>query len=975
MKPKQLSLLSLSLIIALVGSKAALAQDASASSSPYFFGGKCSSQGTWTSQAMDRTQEIMDIAKRLKADPKCSKLAEGFMNSIPALQKSIGDSEKDRGIVGGLMGLQQQMTALSQFRSESAENRTDVVKLLLNRAVTYSAETAKMSASPAPAGDAPNRNEALAQNIFSFGKRLSQTTNAGLDIFNAMITQVADNKECPLNNNNGGQLFAASVNILSAYAGSGQSETGIKLSQAVSSLFTAFRDLKYSLVIRNGNETQLLNSVSCLIETTAESFCGARDARGLWEEMKNQTEVRLTEKTLENQHQTLYLADANTVSASQGTPLMGFYLLTQQLPLVNDWMLKILISVDPQLVTDGVFRNTILDNVNDFYKKVNDLHASYNNKVKTIRGYTDRDSQVNASIELLGDLVSKMTASRDGGTNFFTQSLTQVEIPFLLAGVPVPRSEIDPKFNFDFVSWFQLHKKDIPALQDPLVFVDHIGGNLDAVIATAQKSTAGYNNQWAIVDKQNVVDSTFLGVNFNVYEVLTATDKYLENLKNRLTPVLDQEQRVPVVHPLDPTIVGSILDTQTRIRAVLTQISNVRAKSNNFRAATENHATEMEIAAERAEFEVASRNFLTALYDQFNVILSRTGFLSNRLAVYVEYDLAATMRNQANSASLLNDPRFEHALKFATNTAAYNQILGITGGNPAAVRQDLDNSMNIGKQNIQMLENLFKDFFVRKIAEQRIRISHPQAGKATVVADSYERIWKDNMNTVPTSGRTSWLQKSLDKVTGLFGFIGNSLYSQNRYTIDGNGIASTRTVLTSDTEFGSAGEMYAQYCIQALAFNDLEGVWSVCKGHLATLKSPFNSPTDPTAKAAFEKYLNVRFDNKALEDFNTNRPLNESNRICALREFYRRNQVLYLTKGLHSVIPVDATAAPEPAQEAPVVDAPQPNAQAPVMQTPALQTPPSAQPLVPQVGAGVPQVAPGPFTPTVDAPHAWTRTP
>ena len=159
----------------------------------------------------------MDIARRLKNDPKCGKLADGFMNAVPQLQASIADADKDQNTVSRLQSLTQQMTSLAEFSSGSTPNKIDVVKMLLDRDVQYAAETAKMSASPMPGAQTTNRNDQISQDIFSFSQRLSQTTTASLDIFNSMIEQVADNTECPLNNNTGGQLFAATVNILSAF--------------------------------------------------------------------------------------------------------------------------------------------------------------------------------------------------------------------------------------------------------------------------------------------------------------------------------------------------------------------------------------------------------------------------------------------------------------------------------------------------------------------------------------------------------------------------------------------------------------------------------------------------------------------------------------------------------------------------------------------------------------------------------------
>jgi hypothetical protein len=109
---------------------------------------------------------------------------------------------------------------------------------------------------------------------------------------------------------------------------------------------------------------------------------------------------------------------------------------------------------------------------------------------------------------------------------------------------------------------------------------------------------------------------------------------------------------------------------------------------------------------------------------------------------------------------------------------------------------------------------------------------------------------------------------------------------------------NSKTQLPSDTEFGTAKEMLAQYCIQALSFNELRPIWNLCVKE--KLLSPYLVDDDTEAKAAFDSYLNVAFEKRAKEDLDKDRRLNESNRICALRDFYRRNAVIYMTRGLQA---------------------------------------------------------------------------
>jgi hypothetical protein len=893
-------------IISFTSAAHAQATADAAAGNPYLFGGKCASQGSWTAEALNRTREIMEVARRLQQDPKCNALAKGLMESIPQLTTTLGQAAAAEGPVSKSQRLLQDMMAFSQFKSMSSEDRIDVTRALLQRAVGFASETSKVMT---PANPSLPQNQSVVEAFSSFTQRAHATANEGMNVFNSMIKQLSDNTECPLNNNSGGQLFAASVQILSAFAGSGQSYTGSKLTESISNLFTAFRDKGYADIIRAGNEATLTNSISCLLEINAESYCSARDARQLYEESRKLTQVRLSEGDPSNpKSRVLYLREKAAADANTGTPLQGFFILTQQMPVITDWLLKVMIAVDPQLTTDGEFRNQTLDSVNNFQKQVNTLKATMNNRVKTIRSYSDPEVITNSTIALIMEISGNLTGGGSGfnrdssKVNFFMQSLTEIDIPFMLAGIDTPRAVIAQQGGlFNPEQWLQNNKKVLPTLQNPLALLDSMGANLDRVIGVAQTSAITFYNQWAIVDKQNVVDSSLLGVNYNVPEILGQIHQYLEGLRGRLTVVIEKERLSAPARPIDPAIIGSIVDTQVRIRKILAQFEDIRQKSARLAEVRAMSPSSPELAAAIEDYGKSGKDFLQALNDQLNILLSRTGFLSNRMATYVQYDFQAALRDNLNSGKLFSDPQFSQDLKYAANVAAYNQMLAVTGDNPATVRQDISNALNISKVNLKMTEDLFARYLANRIAELKLRAdpSKPAAGNFSKAKQSYGRLFKEQLGTVPTEGRAGW-QKALDKITGSLGVL-KELFNPfgNNYNTEGNGyrvVFNSKTQLPTDNEFGTASEMLQQYCIQALAFSELRPVWNLCKG--AKLVSPYLVDDDKETKDAFDKYLNVDFVERATADFEKDRRVNESNRICALRDYYRRNAVIYMTRGL-----------------------------------------------------------------------------
>ncbi len=869
---------------------------------PNIFGSKCLSQGHWTTEALAGVREIVGIAQNLKNDPKCNVLAESFNNSIPNLQAALQNAAADQGQIQNAQRLFQEMKALSQFSTgASGVDRSAVTQLLLGRAIGFSVQVANDNYTPVtPSG---RNSESLA----FLAQRLGRTTNVGLGHFNNLIKSVAENQECVMNASSAGTMFAASVNILSSFVSSGQTEMGLKLSESISNLFNAFRQVEFSKVIRRSNEIQLMNSISCLLESTAETYCSARDARQLFEQARNSVEVKVQVNERGDQR-SLYLEDPEKLRGNGYTPLRGFYILTQMMPVVTDWLLKALVAANPQLVTDADFRNGVLDNNNEFLKQVNSLNAVFRQRSLTIEALTSTDAQVTSTIELIMELAMSIRRNQSS-YNFFVQAVPASEIPFLIAGVQAPLREISEKGNmFDEMRWFQGNRAQLPVFRNPTTLLTQIRTNLDNIIARAQVSAINYYNQWAIMDKQVVLDNAMLGVNFNVIEILRETNSYLENLYERLSQIQTRSgQTTSARRTVDPTMLGSILDTQMRLRKILAAYEDVSQKSRAFAQANENVADIGGQIAAQTNFQRANFKFLEVLYYELNVLLSRTGFLSSRLANYVQFDFESTARDQANAGLLFNDPQFENSLRYTADLVAFNQMISVTGSHPAAIRQDLANALNISKLNLQSIEQLFKDFMIRKIAELKIQRDHPQAGRYTVEMDTAQRMRNDHFLSVPTEDR-GVVGRVLDSLTGHFTHTFNSFWTRERYATGGripllnaprsmvSGVFSAETILPSNTEFNSAGEMYSQYCIQSLAFNDLRGIWYTCLG--AKMESPFIASSDAGAREAMEKYLNVIFEQKALEDFRTNRPLNESKRICALREYYRRNTVLYLTKGL-----------------------------------------------------------------------------
>ncbi|HRO68163.1 MAG TPA: hypothetical protein PL182_11410, partial [Pseudobdellovibrionaceae bacterium] len=103
------------------------------------------------------------------------------------------------------------------------------------------------------------------------------------------------------------------------------------------------------------------------------------------------------------------------------------------------------------------------------------------------------------------------------------------------------------------------------------------------------------------------------------------------------------------------------------------------------------------------------------------------------------------------------------------------------------------------------------------------------------------------------------------------------------------------TRLSPDDEFGSARRVKNQLCVQTLAFNDLGPYWYMCRD--SVLESPYVKSVHFGVTEENAKSLNVSYKEKAWEQYKENKSLNHSKRICGLRDYNRKNLVLYLLQG------------------------------------------------------------------------------
>jgi len=821
--------------------------------SAYAFGGACASQGVWTQNALSATQNLRKITMQLKDDPNCKALGIATQTALDDLQSQlnyVSDSPKRTTRLSQIPG---EIDALRTFATGDAAMKSQVMKLMMNRSIEGATLSAQVG-SESPANMSRPGNDAIANQIGDFGQRIQRGTKMGVGILNKVVDTIPQLDQCLADGGQQamGNFLASTIQVATAFAGAGQDSTGSQMAQLVSKLTTVMRERKYSQVLRKLNQQEYLASMSCLVEVTSESFCQARDAMSLFKEGMSNIEWRQTK--------------GKKVESSN--PFLGYYVLNTHIPNITKWMQKIQIGVDPKLPTDADFQNKIQQEVTDFYKGLKSLLGTYNSTLMTIRQLPSLEAKQNAVIELVRTISNAMSGDRGfgqrSGTNFFELNKTAIKIPFFLIGMDQVPDQVAGKASglmpISSDAWLQAHYSELPQFQDPVALAETIGRNMQDLSREANISVISYFSNWYVVDKQALVNEALTDVNYTVKDSLKVVRDYLDVVKSRVNS------------NGDASVVSTVMDTQNRINVTLAAFDEVERIGKIFsqKADAKNLTQEdIRLAAE------ASEKLVNTVFDQFMVMQARSGFLANRLVNFVYQDYIQLLKQDGNFTENQKE------IFIQAGMAALDRMLQMYNGNPANVQSDLNMALKINKGNIEALEMLIKDGIISNIASLNLAVENGSADGTAM--DSTGRFFKDYFSDVADTS-SKW--KMIPKIIFAGPLTAGRYYMNHsdRYPLTGSASNSPQS------EFEESSYLRAQLCIQALAFNDQKVLQKLCDK--AVLKSPFKDVKG--YNMSYNKRLKSHLEDEGVGAA-MKTSLNHSARICAFRDYNRKNMVLFMS--------------------------------------------------------------------------------
>jgi hypothetical protein len=453
-------------------------------------------------------------------------------------------------------------------------------------------------------------------------------------------------------------------------------------------------------------------------------------------------------------------------------------------------------------------------------------------------------------------------------------SKNALRIPFDLVGMSAPDQVLGRLMPImDYDQWFRANMDTLPVFNDPLALAETIGHNLQEVIRAASVAAIEYFNRWYIVDKAALINESTIDINYTVQESLIAVNRYLESEKQRIDKYNGTASLVP-----------TIVDTQIRINNILkgyAELEELGKKTLSDKDSLNQTAEQVQAVADKYE------KLVNTVYEQFNVMQSRSGFIANRMVNFVYEDYILLLKNKVDFTQYQDD------LATATGMAAMDKMMQIYNGNPANIQTDLNMALRIDKGNIEALQALLKDSLIRAINEQDI----VKNGGKNTYWNTMTRLVKDTV--ADTVREKSWFNKTIMGGSFLqFAWMTPKTASyylkhSDRYLFSANGLMNE----SPQSEFQDAENVKAQLCIQALAFYDQSTLNNLCHG--VVLKSPFGEAVTS---------MNMSYDEKLWEHLRNSKlsvqmrqSLNHSDRICAFRDYNMRNMARFMSVGKNSV--------------------------------------------------------------------------
>lgn len=478
-----------------------------------FTGGACQTSGRWVEAAMKQAEEIKTVIKNLRDNPKCTALVNS-MDQLVVNPEEVARGPEDKisaskGTVAQMFAVSREITALSDYRrrqnkmgpfpSDSADS-INLDKMMTDRMFQMAGLNTDLADAKDPVPNASgssngalNTASLLVDQVISFKARQLRVASAGIDMATTVFNALGDDQQCLVGKTPAiGTMAIAGAKLLGAYVGA-DSGLAAKAGSAIAAYFKFVKNKKFNNAIYGINDTEYLLSMSCLMETTSANYCALRDARYLQDDLMPKV----------GGFKPYWLVEDNVPDM-----MTGFKVLNQDVPVVADWLRKVVTGVTPRRKTDADYYNGVMGSLNLVQQKFNSAltaiaEAKYN--------FPKDDMQQRAAILKLATTIQTILNDANTVADNFPEFYNLASSPnkqlFDILGKDLPK-ECDINFTLpvNLVTPYNYLENggNFGPLASPQAILDGMNMNLKAITDRISALVTAYVTNNLNIDQQNV---------------------------------------------------------------------------------------------------------------------------------------------------------------------------------------------------------------------------------------------------------------------------------------------------------------------------------------------------------------------------------------------------------------------------------------------------------------------------------------
>lgn len=859
------SVLSVMISVIFVGSPA----------SASFTGGACISQGSWLQAAMNQASTVTSAINSLKNDPNCQLLVKAVENS-PKFKTDVSDAE-----TSSFANMHRELQAISDFMKPSRlENglegktfRSAVFDVVFNK----SFESIRNIHGQADLAIFNNKQRDDIKNVSlglkAFLGKSVDVANVTIATTKNLLAAIPASRLCLDNRpSETAAIFGAVANAATALITGGQI-SGV--GELTASILQFSREMKYVRALSPIEHASYMNSVSCLLESTAEAYCAVQDAEDSLDFLKG-TNLTIEQKSKINE------VVKNPGKDSIASPLGGLIIMMRDIPIMQAWMQRVLFGVDPRLSIEAKMKNEYWDSYLGFVKKVNSALGNFRDKeslyFETTAGKS-HETKITQVREIFDTVLANIGAEgrsdddRGAAINFFTRSMQPATMRFFLLGYQSPPAEFIEiqstvsGLRNQFENWWEKGTSSQSGVfADPDIMVRTIRAQLTKLIERAQGEANSFFAKRMVVDPQNLLAEAMKGPGITPYQAFINLRNYYANLADRLeargqtTRVLDNRVR-EIRRDQLLAHVPLLRNSVARIDRILGALKSVSKFSMSDRGAAKSQSEEV----------------MGIVYEAAYMLVARDSFFGTRMQTALGADLSDTMWNKDR----ITDRQMDYFMSVAPDIVS--RLAGYFTSNPVLQRSDISSAKLVHIANLESTEMIFSKVLFARILDIDCKL---YGGEFCV--------WAKREDLDPSVKNGFGTNNALRANTALAGLVDESgrLVKKSSGALFPSWGRGAPEAPTEDSQ--SHHFMRAKLCVQALAFESRDLFKSLCAG--ARLVSEFEGRDRESANLSMSFAQRLGQIHAIAENPQRARPIDASRGygVCSFRAYLRKNQVYHM---------------------------------------------------------------------------------